>query len=549
MTVEVLDSVRRKHFFEPWIEKKAGKHQILTDPVVKSIIIDAVTSGSNKHKLKNSLDPFFKISGDSAGKFIHSLRKKIDEWNRIDTREIQRMTNRKPYKQVRPNNEHRTQSKPKYFGDHVSFVHHNPSLPTTSADPSSFVPEVTIEKAEPKQNVPSYFLSTEEISLRSKDQKMEKLMLNDKGEQIDENGNVIIVERVNMSESYKYKSSSDRKMPTVQKPKSLEFHFLQPGEISKQIEEKRKEVRTDLAVAAGLPIFDVIALRRNYEIPEIDWWDEPFIDKETWEPILDNVDNSYQNTAPIAVPKIKEKEIPTMLTPEERKREKHLRKLEKANEERLLIRLNLKEPEPPRVKTKTLINFNSGEAFLKPTEVETRARSAYEARQKAHIEKNEKAKLTPEQKQQKSHNKRVEDSKGNTVDLVYCMKSIYHPLQFSKILAMANKWMITGGIFIVKYPEMYFVVAECGEKGARKFSALMENRIDWRMKSDDVDESISNSNECKLAFQSAVLPNHHHFRNFKKYVFDVSTQCSGFFQKYKAGHLFDPTTRVDWSSN
>ena len=550
MTIEILDSVRRKHFFEPWIMKKEKKHQILSDPVVKSIIIDAITSGSNKHRLKDSLDPLFKIAGDSAGKFIHSLRKKINEWNKIDSREIQKITNRKSnFHQNHVHNEQRKPNKPQYFGEHVHFIHNNPQLPSTSVNPSSIVPEVTIEMVEPKQNVPSYFLSTEEISLRSKDQKMEKLRLNEKGEQIDEKGNVIHVERVNMSETYKTNPNYDKKIPTVIKPRSLEFHFLKPGEITREIEEKRKEVKIDLSVAAGLPIFDVIAMRRNYEIPEIDWWDEPFIDKETWEPILDNVDSSYQNTAPVPMPKLKEKEIPTMLTPEEMKREKHLRKLEKANEERLLIRLNLKEPEPPRVKTKTLINFNSGEAFLKPTEVETRARNAYEARQKAHLERNEMAKLSPEQKQQKAHDKRLADSNGNTIDLVYCMKNIYHPLQFSKILAMANKWMITGGLFIVKHPEMYFVVAECGEKGARKFSALIENRIDWKMKYEGVDENISNNNDCKLVFQSSVLPHQRHFRNFKKYVFDVSTQCSSFFQKYKAGHLFDPTTRIDWINN
>ncbi len=543
MSIDALDSVRRRHLFEPWLLKKEAKHQILSNSVVRSIVIDAVTNGSNKTKLKSTLDPFFNVAGESASKFIHSLRKKIKEWNRIDNYELQKNTNKKPIQEKHSHNDQRHQNKPPFSGAHIITYHNSPQPPTTSQTTNTIIPQIrVVEKT--SQPVPSFFLSTEQISLRTKDQKIETIRLNEKGEQIDENGNVVNVDQIKPNETTKY-HASDRTIPTVRKTKSYEFHFIDTSKQLEELEKKRDEIRTDLSVAAGLPIFDVIAMRRNYEIPEIDWWDEPFINKETWEPVFDTVDATFQNTAPVPVQRKKEKEIPTMLTPEERKREKHLKKLEKANEERLMIRLNLKEPEPPRVKTKTLINFNSGEAFLKPTEVEKRVRDAYEARQKAHVERNEKAKLTPEQKQQKEFDKRAADAIGNTVELVYSIKNIYHPLQFSKVLSMANKWNITGGIFHVKYPEMFFVVAECGEKGAKKFAALMENRVDWKMEYEGIDKVISQNNECKLVFQSAVLPHSQHFRNFRKYVFDVTTQCSRFFQKYKAGHLFDSATRVE----
>ena len=550
MSFKALDSLRIRCCLEPWLEKKSSKYLALADPVVKSIIISSIKQGTDKDSLKKNLEPFFSITKSNVGKFCHSLRKKVKEFSKLDNSQVEKskekntvFPNKIPIRPPPVSLQKPELKKPKFVGKDTIIVHTKVQMPSTQLPPQKPVVEAkTIIK---KANVPSFFLSSEEISLKTKDQKISRLLVNENGEQINERGEVIKTEKVKTNEK-PAPLPFDRRIPTVKKPTTRQFAFIEPGTIAREAQEIRKQEEIDMSVASGLPIFDVIAMRRNYEIPSIDWWDEPFINKETGEPLLDEVDSTYQNTAPVPVPKLKEREIPTMLTPDERKREKHIKKLEKAKEERMLIKLNLKEPEPPRVKAKTLINFNSGEAFLKPTEVEMKAKSAAEARVKAHIERNEAAKLTPEQKREKSFQKRMEDSKGNVIELVYAMKTIYHPLQFAKCIAMAKKWMITGGIFIVKSPSMYFIVAECGEKAARKFSAEMESRIDWKMESEEVDKSITSTNECKIIFESPPLPNSRHFRDFRKYVFDVSTQCSRFFNKYKADHLFDPATRVQW---
>jgi hypothetical protein len=98
---------------------------------------------------------------------------------------------------------------------------------------------------------------------------------------------------------------------------------------------------------------------------------------------------------------------------------------------------------------------------------------------------------------------------------------------------MGAKWFATGGIFKVKVPEMCFVILEAGVKGQRKYVNLMENRIKWK----EEDEA----NEAVTVFQGRVMKRG--FFTFRKYVFDVGTQCRGFCEKYGNVAAFDAAAR------
>jgi U4/U6 small nuclear ribonucleoprotein PRP3 len=239
------------------------------------------------------------------------------------------------------------------------------------------------------------------------------------------------------------------------------------------------------------------------------------------------VTNEYENTAPIATKQPHEKELPTMLTEQERKRLKHITKLEKRNEEHLMIKLGLKEKEVPKLKPGQLISFSRGQT---PTQIEMAMRKARDDRIKAHEDANAAAKLTPEQKREKKAGKRMADAKGDVVVTVFAVRKLDGPLVLAKLTSMANKWFITGGLFFVKYPKMSFVVVEAGEKGTRKYGALVNQRIEW-----------GDGNEVAMVFQGPAM--RRCFFNFHKYIFDVGTQCRAFCQKFEATALFDAAAR------
>ncbi|EAX95124.1 hypothetical protein TVAG_033440 [Trichomonas vaginalis G3] len=544
MTIKAIDETRIRRFLEPWIDKKGKKNPTLSDPYVKSILLRAAKVDTDQSKLYDQLDTFFSIAHANTKHFVHKFKRQIEKIREKDLSEFQR-DNRNQNKQPEHNKHNNTHNRPALFNKNPQrpqppkIPYQKPQIPQIPKQ--THLPTTSV----PKKNAPGFFLSSAAISLRDSDQNFEKLRLNEKGEQIDEKGNVIKIERTNKTEKMQ-KVPIDRKIPTAVRPTNREFKFIPQGSITKAIEEKREEIRTDIAVASGLPIYDVIAMRRNYEIPTVDWWDAPFVDETTWEPAFLEIDNSFQNSAPMPVKKLESRAVPTMLTPDELKRDRHIRKLEKANQERLMIRLNLKEPEPSRVKPQTMINYNSGEAFLKPTEVENRQKMAQEKRIKEHLERNEENKLTPEERKMKKQSKMMEDADKNTIDLCYSVKSLNHPLHLSTILKMGQKLFLSGGIFVVKYPERYFVVAECGEKGFRKFKSLMENRINWNLEHESIPKEISASNKCVLAYESMPMPHQRNFGNFRKYVFDALTQCQKFFEKNNASHLFDPVNAASF---
>lgn len=556
-----LDQARVKKFLEPWINEMSGKYPSLSEFLVKNIIISAAQKGVSTDTLKTQLSPFFPREKD-VKHFVHKYQKVINDFSKQSLTDF---TNR-------PQN--RPRSPPKYARnerEHQNYQYRQREPPRISQTPRNSENPPPIEQKPSQQsksnqiqsittnsipNAPSFFLDSSSISLRAADQKIKPLLFNDKGERIDEDGNVIKTEIVHRGLLTKKDTTKDaprdKRIPTVARPVTREFKFINPGVITKDIEEKRSEYEIDMSVMNGLPIFDVIAMKRNYEAPSIDWWDTPYVqigedglplkdNDGNWIPNYDGVNNDYENAAPVPVPHPKEKELPTILTPEERKRIRHFNKVQKQNEERLMIKLNLKEKEPERIRASQMINFQGGKAVLAPTEIEMKVKKAREDRQKKHEETNIANKLTPEQKHEKKVEKRKKDSEDNVTLSVYCIKDIPTPLQFAKLTKMANKWFMTGGIFIVSHPELHFVICEAGPKGTRKYESLICNRMKWGPTNND---ATRNEDYIANVFQGNV--NKRHFYHFKKYLFPGATQCRKFCGKANAEAYFDSAARQVW---
>ena len=559
MSSKKLDSVRVNNFLKPWLNEKSG-HYTFLNSISTAIIVDAAQKGTTPEDLHTNLLKLCRDDNEKkkVGHFIKKYSKKIDKFLRKDLKQIK--IDVKPQQRShsvsdkdfgnqgtnnfrqRTENRNNYQNKPKLpFQQNQKHQSHQNRYQPPAAPPPRQIQEQKPETPS-KPVLPAYFLDSASFSLRHADQKVKPLLFNDAGQRIDEEGHVIKTEFVRRTNAIapkpknKEKELIDRRIPTVIKPANREFKFINPGSISSQIEEKRKEAEIDLSVASGCNIFDTIAVARNYPKPEIDWWDQPYIniDAETneWTPNYDTVNNEYENATLIPSPQLKEREVPTFQTEKERKRLKHINKLERQNEQRLMERLNLAPRAPQRIKQSQMINFNQGKAVLAPTEVEMQAKAAKEYRIQKHEENNAKAKLTPEQRSAKNDDKRRKDFEDNDVNITVFIvdSSVNKPLNADKLNKMATKWFMKGGVFKIKAPPLNFIIIEGGPKATRKYSALVLNRIKWDFW------------PAKVVFQGAIAGKAH-FYNFKNYMFNIRTECRRFMEKYRADEFFDAAAR------
>ena len=543
MSSRRLDKARIDKLLMPWLRGLAGDHyKFVSNPIVQSIIQNAALSGSTLEHLGAQLSNICP-SGRDISHFLKKYDRQLDKFLQADVSSINKIpkydqsekaetrnqghrfqfTRQPPPRNTRPQHLPPKQELEQSSYDHHSHHHHHNHNRKDVDDG---------KKEKPK--MPDYYLDPSAFSLRRADQKLKPVLLNKDGQRVDEEGNILKTQFVKRNTEI-VKEPTDRRIPTVVRPINREFKFLDPGKISQQIQEKRKEAQIDMAVASGFNIFDTIALSRNYEIPDIDWWDRPFInvDEETgeWTPNYDTVNNEYENATLIPSPHFKVMEFPTIMSKEEQKRIKHITKLEKRNQERLMIKLNLKEKEPQKIKQSQMINFNQGAAVLNPTQVEMQVKAAKEYRIQKHEKQNAEAKLTPEQRREKEAAKRLKDFQDNNINItVFVIENLSSALNCDKMNRMAQKFFLKGGMFEIAQPPMAFVVIEGGPKGTKKYIKLIENRIKWE------------TWKGKVAFQG-IITGKTHFYNFKKYHFNVSTECRRFMEAQNAAELFDAAAR------
>lgn len=329
---------------------------------------------------------------------------------------------------------------------------------------------------------------------------------------------------------------------------------LQEGDEAKQQEKEEVQIEEDPNVRL-IRRFD--QLKPLDPIPEIEWWDTQLLlenhksfkgahfagsqdikslsqqlDIKDFE-VTENEFNDKKIThyvhhpIPLKNPlseAVKGK-INVLLTDKERKRLKKLRKAEKVKEKHEKIHLGLIPAPAPRLKMSSFMRAVTAQAVADPSKVEKEVRRQEIERQKAHIEHNEKRRLTKAQRHDKFKSKMDRDTKKETWSALFRIKSLKDPKNFFKVDKNAQQLYLHGMcIYTDKLKEdqgVHFhnlVVVEGGKVAVRKYKKLLMRRIKWNNKEEHKQESseededdtndkknaLQNTEECTLVWEGTI---------------------------------------------
>ena len=258
---------------------------------------------------------------------------------------------------------------------------------------------------------------------------------------------------------------------------------------------------------------------------------------------------------------------PTLyLTKKELKRQRKLRRQEKQRELQDLQAAGLVPPPEPRLTLGNFIRVLGDQAFVDPSQMEQKVMEQIQARQRAHMERNNANKLSKEQRSEKRARKLHEDtSKGVHVALFY-VKDMSHPYHRTKVDLNAQQYNITGGVLECP-PHLSCVIVEGGPKAIKKYIRLMLVRMKWQgtgledgddeeeeeeedaakekepnTNDDDEEEEVvrhkfNPHNKCELVWTGMAVK-----RFFKGFVFQAcesSYQARNILKAKGVGHYWD----------
>lgn len=262
-----------------------------------------------------------------------------------------------------------------------------------------------------------------------------------------------------------------------------------------------------------------------------------------------------QHIVPIQPPHAKDKPNvePTLyLTKKELKRQRKLRRQEKQRELQDLQAAGLVPPPEPRLTLRNFIRVLGDQAYVDPSQMEQKVLEQVEARQRAHLERNERNKLTKEQRAAKLARKLKEDTTGSVHVALFYVKDMSHPYHRTKVDLNAQQFNITGGVLECEQPQLSCVICEGGPKSIKKYIRLMTVRMKWKgpenaeeeedEDDDDEEEGVkrqkfNQDNKCELVWTGMATK-----RFFKGFVFqacETSDQASKILRAKGVGHYWD----------
>ena len=168
------------------------------------------------------------------------------------------------------------------------------------------------------------------------------------------------------------------------------------------------------------------------------------------------------------------------LTKKERKRQRKLRRAEKQRELQDMQSAGLIPPPEPRLTLKNFIQVMGDQAFVDPSQMERKVSEQMQARQQAHLERNEAKKLTKEERSEKRTRKLQEDTTESVTVALFWVKDMSHPYHRAKVELNARQNNITGGVLECEHPSMACVICEGGPKAIKRYIRLMTVRMKWQ---------------------------------------------------------------------
>jgi len=385
--------------------------------------------------------------------------------------------------------------------------------------------------------------------------KARKLILDEFGRELDEEGNVVPMRpqtvstlKVNINrekearlkkilglkkEGGSEQSWTDNSLKAVtrfERPKRKTFRFVEEGALVKQEqklvkkiqekalgidkekekkdkkqEEKKKQAEQEEEEPkdVGVKKIEPKILRRE-PIPDVEWWDMPFLrevdgqKKAYTEVNVEKITPYIEHPIPIKITAEKEvNEAPMMhLTPKERKKLRRLKRQERTQEIRDKIKMGILQPPPPKVKMSNLMRVLGDEAIADPSTVERKVRAQVEQRRKEHEQRNEMRKLPAEERKQKKKQKWMAEEEPTTQVLVFKIKDLTNKRHLFKIDMNAQQFHLTG--CCITCPGVAnIVIIEGGPRAVKRYRKLMMRRIKWSedQAKDDDDDNDSDDEE------------------------------------------------------
>lgn len=268
-----------------------------------------------------------------------------------------------------------------------------------------------------------------------------------------------------------------------------------------------------------------------------------------------------QHIVPIQPPHAKkdgpEAEPVLYLTKKDRKRLRKRQREAKQREQQDLQAAGLIPAPEPRLTLKNFIRVLGDQAYVDPSQMEQKVMDQMQARQRAHLERNESRKLTKQQKAEKLRRKYEEDTSETGVHVaLFYVKNLSHPYHRTKVDLNAQQFNITGGVVECQSPQVACVIVEGGPKAIKKYTRLMLVRMKWKGPDNDDDDEeeeeeeeetnedgvvvkpkFDKDNKCELVWSGMATK-----RFFKGFVFqacETSDQARKILRSKGVGHYWD----------
>ena len=173
------------------------------------------------------------------------------------------------------------------------------------------------------------------------------------------------------------------------------------------------------------------------------------------------------------------------LTKRELKRQRKLRRAEKAREQQDLQAAGVIPPPEPRLTLSNFMKVMGENAVLDPSTIEKKVMEQIQARKLKHEKMNEERKLTPKERSLKKQRKLAEDTSGSVTVALFYVMDMSHVYHRTKVDLNAIQSKITGGVLECEHLGVTgnrtgaLVIAEGGPKAIKRFIRLMCVRMKW----------------------------------------------------------------------
>lgn len=335
----------------------------------------------------------------------------------------------------------------------------------------------------------------------------------------------------------------NKKMPLVMEWWDLE---LLPTKLKKQVTEKESDFQLQQSKAQLQQLGDSKADQDNSIDGIIELESQCF---EQAALSYSKTASLVQHIVPIKTGSDDALKEPTLyLTKRELKRQRKLRRSEKQRELQDLQAAGLVPPPEPRLTLRNFIRVLGDQAFMDPSQMEAKVQEQMQARQRAHMEKNEESKLTKEQRAEKRARKLLEDTSQAVTVAIFYVKDMSHPYHRTKVDLNAQQNNITGGVLECGHPQsMACVIAEGGPKAIKRYMRLMTVRMKWQGLDEDEDDEenldgeekakFNPDNKCELVWTGMAVK-----RLFTGFLFqscETSALCRNALKNKGVGHYWD----------